>query len=122
MQLLNCRMLSWEKLQPRIEDEIWQAQVHHSRQGRELHAWNPNPVRREEHEEVALEVIEDQDEEEPDEEEEHDDWHDAWQDASWQDYDYDDAEEGQEVRREVVEDAVMLPASIQIHHSSNIQR
>ena len=109
----------WETLQPRIDEEIWHAQVYHSRQGRELHAWNPNPVPRE-HEEVPLEVI--QDEEEADEEAEQDDQHDAWQDASWDDYDnYDDNdEEGQEVV--IANDAVMLPASIQIHHSSNIQR
>ena len=115
----------WEKLRPRIDEEIFQAQtqIHHSRQGRELHAWNPNPVQREEHEEPAI-IEDDPEEEEADEEEEeHKAWHNAWQDASWQDYDNDDnAEEGQEPRREVVEDAVMLPASIQIHDSSNIQR
>ena len=79
----------WEKMQPRINEEIWQAQVHHSRQGRELHAWNPYPVRREEHEEVPPETIEDdqeeeeeEEEEEADEEEEHHARQDAWQDAS----------------------------------------
>ena len=115
----------WEKLKPRIDEEIFQAHIRHSRQGRELHAWNPNPVQREEPEEVEPAIIEDdpEEEEEADEEEEHSAWHNAWQDASWQDYDNDDdAEEGQEPRREVVEDAVMLPASIEIHDSSNIQR
>ena len=65
-----------------------------------------------------------EEEEEADEEEEHNASHNAWQDGSWQDYDDndDDAEEGEEPRREVVEDAVMLPASIEIHDSSNIQR
>ena len=116
----------WEKLKPRIDEEIFQAHIRHSRQGPELHAWNPNPVQREEPEEVEPAIIEDdpEEEEEADEEEEHSAWHNAWQDASWQDYDDndDDAEEGQEPRREVVEDAVMLPASIEIHDSSNIQR
>ena len=117
----------WETLQPRIDEEIFQAHVRHSRQGPELHAWNPNPVRREEHEEVAPAIVqeeEEEEEEEADEEDEHNHaGHDAWQDASWQDYDNDDdAEEGQEPRREVEQDEVMLPASIQIHDSSNIQR
>ena len=116
----------WEKLKPRIDEEIFQAHIRHSRQGPELHAWNPNPVQREEPEEVEPAIIEDdpEEEEEADEEEEHSAWHNGWQDASWQEYDDndDDAEEGQEPRREVVEDAVMLPASIEIHDSSNIQR
>ena len=117
----------WEKLQPRIDEEIFQLHIHHSRQGRELHAWNPNPVQREEPEEVGPATIEDdpeeEEEEEADEEEEYNAWHNAWQDASWQDYaNDDDAEEGPEPRGEVVEDAVMLPASIEIHDSSNIQR
>ena len=60
----------WEKLQPRIDEEIWQAKVQHARPGasRDLHRWNPNPVRSSvaelEQEEVPVEDIESIEEEE----------------------------------------------------------
>ncbi|CAE7839100.1 unnamed protein product, partial [Symbiodinium microadriaticum] len=95
----------WEKLQPRIDEEIWQAKVQHARPGAssDLHCWNPNPVRssvaEKEQEEVLVEDIE----EEEAEEAEQDDWPDTWPD-----YDNDEeGEEGEEGHPEVIEkDAV----------------
>ena len=97
----------WEKLQPRIREEIWQAKVQHAGAGPGasggLHSWNPNPssAAEPEHEEVESE----QDNPPP--------WHEKDPDE--------EAEEGQQEGTESAHaDAVMLPASIQIHHSIQV--